>query len=88
MDAENIRWIQILNFVVEGSGSSEEEYTDEFHVQPEEGTGFSPTDKAQVQISEENPDFFDCSEDIFSLSALPYLAESQCGSCKEEVDSL
>jgi len=30
-----------------GSGSSEEEYTDEFHVQPEEGTGFSPTDKAQ-----------------------------------------
>ena len=32
-----------------GSGSSEEEYTDEFHVQPEEGTGFSPTDKAQVK---------------------------------------
>ena len=35
-----------------GSGSSEEEYTDEFHVQPEEGTGFSPTDKAQVKNHE------------------------------------
>ena len=32
--------------------------------------------------------FFDCSEDIFSLSALPNLAERECGSCKEEVDSL
>ena len=30
-----------------GGGSGEDEYTDEFHVQPEEGTGFSPTDKAQ-----------------------------------------
>ena len=41
-----------------GSGSSEEEYTDEFHVQPEEGTGFSPTDKAQVKKHEEIPHFF------------------------------
>ena len=32
--------------------------------------------------------FSDCSEDIFSLPALPNLAESECGSCKEEVDSL
>ena len=30
----------------------------------------------------------DCSEDIFSLSALPNLAESECGSCKEEAGSL
>ena len=29
-----------------------------------------------------------CSEDILSLTALPDLAESKCGSCKEEVDSL
>ena len=40
-----------LKLGIKGSGSSEEEYTDEFHVQPEEGTGFSPTDKAQVQKS-------------------------------------
>ena len=38
------------NLVI-GGGSGEEEYTDEFHVQREEGTGFSPTDKAQVQRS-------------------------------------
>ena len=31
---------------------------------------------------------FDCSADIFSLPALPNLAESECGSCKEEADSL
>ena len=30
----------------------------------------------------------DCSEDIFSLSALPNLADCKCGSCKEEADSL
>ena len=41
-----------------GSGSSEEEYTDEFHVQPEEGTGFSPTDKAQVNKHEGIPQIF------------------------------
>ena len=40
-----------------GSGSSEE-YTDEFHVQPEEGTGFSPTDKAQVKKHERIPPIF------------------------------
>ena len=48
----NLRFEFNLKLGIKGSGSSEEEYTDEFHVQPEEGTGFSPTDKAQVQTSD------------------------------------
>ena len=51
-----------MSILFKGIGSSEEEeYTDEFHVQPEEGTGFSPTDKAQVQT------FRKFSADILSL---------------------
>ena len=73
-----------MSISFKGIGSSEEEeYTDEFHVQPEEGTGFSPTDKAQVHTFRKIFGLTSC-----LLSALPNLAKSKCGSCKEKVDSL